>query len=141
MALDKSRTVPAYVCGRLFAVLEDIQLQSANYNLNTTIRDRYLTAASSYPATTFATLLNLSQHHMGKLKSTKCANEAIQEIVALLDGSFPKRLVPVERAEFMVGYYHQKADIAARKDAAIKEKQKNNQNNTNTSTVKEDDEA
>lgn len=64
--LDNENTNQGYLCGRLFAVLESIQ-RSAIPGANSTIRDRYMNAASSTPASVFATLLNLSSHHIEKL--------------------------------------------------------------------------
>ncbi len=44
MALNEQSTQPAYVLGRLFAVLEKVQ-QEAIGNVNASIKDRYFTSA------------------------------------------------------------------------------------------------
>ena len=62
--LDKSNTNQGYLCGRLFAVLDKIQVDA---NGGSSIRERYMNAASATPASVFATILNLSSHHMEKL--------------------------------------------------------------------------
>lgn len=62
--LDKSNTNQGYLCGRLFAVLDKIQEDA---NGISSIRERYMNAASATPASVFATILNLSSHHMEKL--------------------------------------------------------------------------
>ena len=40
----------AYLCGRLFAVLEMIQKVSLNNSINRTIKDAYFASASSTPS-------------------------------------------------------------------------------------------
>ena len=67
--LDSTNTNLAYRFGRLFAVLEKIQEESAGGTgkLNATIRDRYFGAASSSPSTVFPMLLKLKNHHVSKL--------------------------------------------------------------------------
>lgn len=64
--LDKSNTNQGYLCGRLFAVLDKIQVDA---NGGSSIRERYMNAASATPASVFATILNLSSHHMEKLSN------------------------------------------------------------------------
>lgn len=41
MTLNPENTNPAYLCGRLFAVLEKIQLEATDVKLNRTIKDAY----------------------------------------------------------------------------------------------------
>lgn len=55
MALDPTNTDVAYVLGRLFSLLEELQLRAAGKGNepNATIRDRYFGAASSTPAIVF----------------------------------------------------------------------------------------
>ena len=62
--LDKSNTNQGYLCGRLFAVLDKIQEDANGIR---SICERYMNAASATPASVFATILNLSYHHMEKL--------------------------------------------------------------------------
>ncbi len=50
MSLNEQSTIPAYVLGRLFAVLEKVQ-KEAIPDLNTTIKDRYFTSACASPKT------------------------------------------------------------------------------------------
>ena len=63
--LDKENNNQGYLCGRLFAVLDKIQVDANNVS---SIRERYMNAASATPAAVFATILNLSVHHSEKLK-------------------------------------------------------------------------
>lgn len=69
--LDKSNTNQGYLCGRLFAVLDKIQEDANGIH---SIRERYMNAASSTPASVFATILNLSSHHwrIFPMRERKC---------------------------------------------------------------------
>ncbi len=109
--LDKDNNNQGYLCGRLFAVLDKIQEEANNIS---SIRERYMNAASATPSTVFATILNLSQHHAEKLnEGRKFSFEKIkQEIFDKLpaDG-FPTHLDLQDQGRFFVGYYHQRQDF------------------------------
>ncbi len=111
MSLNEHATLPAYVLGRLFAVLEKVQ-QEANPNLNATIKDRYFTSACASPASVFPVLLRLSQHHISKAEYGYASDRRIQDILGLLDvekNPIPARLTLDEQGIFVLGYYHQRA--------------------------------
>lgn len=114
--LDKDNTNLGYLCGRLFAVLEKIQEEANNIN---SIRERYLNAASATPSLVFATILNLSFHHIEKLNTgRKVSFEKIeQEIIDKMpaDG-FPAHLNLQDQGRFFVGYYHQRQDLFTKKE-------------------------
>lgn len=114
--LDKSNTNQGYLCGRLFAVLDKIQEDA---NGISSIRERYMNAASATPASVFATILNLSSHHMEKLSNEgkkiffeKMKQEIIDKIPAT---GFPAHLNLQDQGRFFIGYYHQKQDFFAKK--------------------------
>lgn len=115
VALDKTNMNPAYRLGRLFAVLERIQIKSAEpRKLNSTIRDRYYGAFSSTPVTVFQQLMRLKNHHLAKLEKGKQYYEGvIGEILDGLDGSgnIPRQLSLEDQARFAIGYYHQRQDF------------------------------
>ena len=98
--------------GRLFAVFEKVQQESADTELNTTITDRFYGAASTNPVTVFTQLIRLNRNHMSKLKSKNtglniiCEKE-IGEIMNVID-SFPTHLDLNEQSYFAIGYYHEK---------------------------------
>ena len=109
--LDKDNNNQGYLCGRLFAVLDKIQEDANNIH---TIRERYMNSASSTPATVFASILNLSSHHLEKLNAgTQIFYEKLkQEIIAKLDANgFPPHLDLQDQGRFFVGYYHQRQDF------------------------------
>lgn len=119
MSLDKNNQDVGYRLGRLFAVLEKIQL-AANPGINATIRDKFYAAASATPAAVFGNLMRLSGHHLSKLDSDKKGlrvwfEKQIEEIMSEVN-NFPAHLSLEEQGMFAIGYYHQR--IAKKVDAA-----------------------
>lgn len=109
--LDKENLNQGYLCGRLFAVLDKIQEDANGIH---TVRERYMNAASATPAMVFATILNLSTHHLEKLNVGKQVyfEKLKQEIISKLDADgFPAHLVLQDQGRFFVGYYHQRQDF------------------------------
>lgn len=109
--LDKENLNQGYLCGRLFAVLDKIQEDANGIH---TVRERYMNAASATPAMVFATILNLSTHHLEKLNMGKQVyfEKLKQEIISKLDADgFPSHLVLQDQGRFFVGYYHQRQDF------------------------------
>ena len=131
MALDKSNSNPAYLAGRLFALLERIQ-EKAIPGVKANITDRYFRTASATPGIIFGRLLQLSAFHLSKVKKEHGGlgfyfDRQIQEVLELLPGgqaTFDKFFTPDQQSIFAVGYYHQKAyrDQKA-ESAAIEEEQ------------------
>ena len=114
MALDRENTNQAYLCGRLFAVLQKIQENAAGgAKLNRTIKDSYFTSAASKPALVFPKLLTLSQNHLKKLSEGRAVffNKLTEEIIDKLNGEFPDTLLLTEQGKFMIGYYQQDQDF------------------------------
>lgn len=107
VALDRENHTPAYLCGRLFAVLERLQQEASNHPLNRTIKDAYFASASSKPAIVFPKLLKLAQNHLNKVKNPAYYNRLIGEIIEPLAGEFPETHLLVEQGRFIVGYYQQ----------------------------------
>ncbi len=116
MQLDENPNV-GYRLGRLFAVLEKIQ-EEASRGINATIRDRYYGAASSTPASVFATLMRLKNHHIAKLENRGRAvnlERLIGGILVAVD-QFPAHLNLSDQGRFAIGYYHQRHDLFTRHD-------------------------
>ena len=120
--LDVSQTDVPYRMGRLFAVLERIQEDSARpAKLNATIRDRYYGAASTTPVTVFTTLLRLKNAHLKKLDvgAQTHYERLIGEIFGTVEApamtALPQQLTLPEQGRFAIGYYHQRQSFFARK--------------------------
>ncbi len=110
----------AYQLGRLFAALERIQ-GIAQPGINSTIRERYYGAASSTPASVFAILLRLKNHHIAKFESAGMkiwAERLLTEIFGRFD-NFPRQLALQDQGLFAIGYYHQQQDFFATKSSAV----------------------
>ena len=112
--LDTDNSDPAYLLGRLLAVLEKTEREAIR-GINTTITDRFYGTASSAPQTVFPTLLKGSRTYLNRLRSYKPAayfsNEGSQmDIMTKLHPKkgFPKSLNLEEQGIFALGYYHQK---------------------------------
>ena len=107
--LDKENNNQGYLCGRLFAVLENLQYAA---NKQDSIRFSYLSAASSTPAAVFSTILKLSNSHYGKLSKENKGlavffDNQKKEIMAMIQ-DFPTTLDLGDQGRFFLGYYHQK---------------------------------
>lgn len=130
--LDEKYDNPAYVWGRLFAVLEAIQ-RRALPDVNATIRDRYFGLAMTQPEATMRTLRTNANGHIKKLirrEATRGAGYALDARLAEISnlitpqGGLPAVLDAEGQTRFILGYDHQRAaDMTAAR--AAKEAKKN----------------
>ena len=120
MALDIENNNQAYLCGRLFAVLEKVQ-SDALPGLNRTIKDSYFASACANPSTVFPKLIKLSQYHIEKLEYKVKYKIVTGEIMDKLNGKFPKTLPLSEQGKFIIGYYQQMQDLYKPNDTKTKE--------------------
>ena len=115
MALDAENKNQAYLCGRLFAILEKIQEASGI----STIRERYYGAASRTPAVVFPRLLDLSIHHLAKLNEgqqvyfEKLKGIVMEDIAAQ---GFAAHFSLDDQSRFAIGYYHQRQAFYTKKE-------------------------
>jgi CRISPR-associated protein Csd1 len=112
---------PAYNCGRLLAVLDDLQY-AAQGRVGAGIVARYYGNASTFPRNVFPYLLRHSKHHAGKLKKDPSRQAAgfaldskVNEICGLFPATtpggppdFPGLLGPQEQGRFALGFHQQK---------------------------------
>jgi CRISPR-associated protein Csd1 len=122
MSLDLENRNSAYLCGRLFAVLEKIQKDALGDGLNKTIKDTYFASACSTPMVVFPNLIKLSQTHLAVIRkgvkdSSGYYQSVISEIMDKLDGEFPSTLSLEDQGRFIIGYYHQNKDLFTSKKA------------------------
>lgn len=108
VALNPDSTNVPYTLGRLFSVLEDIQL-NANPGINTTIKDKYFSSASATPGVVFPTLVNLAQKHLKKLEPGRRIHFEKQwgPLFSKLGETYPARMNLAQQGAFQLGYYHQ----------------------------------
>ncbi len=118
VSLNEQSGNPAYVLGRLFAVLEKAQ-QDANPGINATIKDRYFTSACATPASVFPVLLRLAGHHTSKAKFGYVSERKIRDLLDKLDvenNPYPAHLGLPDQGVFILGYYHQLKANYTKKD-------------------------
>ncbi|ARA93466.1 type I-C CRISPR-associated protein Cas8c/Csd1 [Rhodothermaceae bacterium RA] len=109
-ALTPDHPSAAYQCGRLLAVLDDIQRNAISPKA--TLVDRFYGSASATPASVFGVLLRKAQAHLGKLRKEKPGlhhhfEQMLGEIMSHFDG-FPRTLSLEEQGLFAIGFYQQK---------------------------------
>lgn len=120
VALNPENKNPAYLCGRLFAVLEQIQQEASTSKekLNRTIKDVYFSSASSRPALIMPRLIDLSNYHLRKLKEGRAIyfSKLIDEIMDNIEDNLPANLSLIDKGNFQVGYFHQNSYFFTKKD-------------------------
>jgi len=138
--LDETNADPPYVCGRLLAVLDNIQYRALG-KVNVTVVDRYFSAATATPQTVLTTLVKRAKKaHLPKIRRAigwgACQREegAIENLLGLLSpGStaenpameaMPASLGPDGQAIFLLGYYHQRARYTKERNERIAEAQR-----------------
>lgn len=107
LALDIENNDQAYLCGRLFAMLERIQNNASTSELNRTIKDSYFSSACAKPADIFPRLMKLAQYHLKKDDYGIIDNKIVGEIMEKLGDEFPQTLSLNDQGKFIIGYYHQ----------------------------------
>ena len=115
--LNETTTYLPYRLGRLFAVLEALQLK-ANPGINATIKDRYFNSACATPAVVFPTLIRLAQNHLNKLDGgiKVYYDKMITGLFNAVEESYPVRLSLQDQGIFQIGYYHQKQKLFTKKE-------------------------
>ncbi len=112
--LNPDHPDPAYHCGRLMAVLDNIQYEALGA-VGAGLIERYYPAASSTPALVLGRLLRTSQFHLAKIRggSPGLANyldrQLAQILASITDADLPRSLDLSRQSIFALGYYQQKA--------------------------------
>ncbi|MDR3136340.1 MAG: type I-C CRISPR-associated protein Cas8c/Csd1 [Coriobacteriales bacterium] len=130
VSLNPNSDNKPYVLGRLFAVLEQLQISASGGMLNATIRDRYFASACANPRSVFPTLLKLSMHHAAKSDYAVRYEKLKEELLDKLDVEaepFPAALSLDDQGRFILGYYHQMQDLFTSKK--VKEPELKEDNN------------
>ncbi len=108
--IDPERDDPAYLCGRLLAVLERTQVNAVAVKV--TVANRFYSSASTAPLSTFPHLVLGGRSHLAKLHRSKpvlhdSIQRQLEEIIAPLQ-QFPAVLGLADQGLFALGYYHQR---------------------------------
>lgn len=110
--LNPEHPHPAYHCGRLLSLINDVQQKAIGSD--STVVSKFYGAASTSPAIIFGNLLGKLQYHLDKLlgnKETKGLaiywDRKIEEVIAKIV-FFPSTLSLPEQGLFALGFYHQK---------------------------------
>jgi len=113
--LNEDHPDAAYHCGRLMAVLGDLQYKALG-DVGAGVIQRYYAAASITPALVLGRLVRLSQFHLGKLEGGLAHWYQMQYVAPVwsrIKDSLPSSLTPQKQSLFALGYYHQMAKMAA----------------------------
>lgn len=111
--LDIENSTPAYLCGRLFSLIEGIQREALGKDINAGVRERFFSAASTSPSSAFGRLLRQMQNHITKIRQddksylAKILDNEVRNLCGQING-FPKVLTLEQQGQFALGYYHQK---------------------------------
>lgn len=120
--LQQENADTAYLCGRLFAILEEIQRKAQGKEVNTTIKDKFFSSACTTPSLVFPRILKLSQNHIHKLdeKMAYFAEKDLAHVMGAMTEPFPRNMNMDKQGLFVLGYYQQKDSNI---QAAVKRKQ------------------
>jgi CRISPR-associated protein Csd1 len=117
---------PARRLGKLFALIERAQLAALGDKVNTTVKDKYLSACAITPAQVFSKLiLNAEEHHLKRLRNGHsdadwikdadharkvgaAINRDMGRLAATFSNSFPKQHSDEEQGFFLIGYYQER---------------------------------
>lgn len=137
VSLNPNNMSPAYVTGRIFALL--VSGQHAIVPENQSQYDkRFLSRVVTNPVKVMPTIqMNFMQLKNRAQKSNRMGtynaiNNQIMDLIDMLDGNYPGRLTQVQRGEFFIGYNQQ---MHYNRDAAIAKKREKEENTIAMSAV------
>ena len=128
--LNESKTTDLpYRLGRLFAVLEALQLEAFKDNNNrdskpnTTIKDQFFSSACATPAVAFPIIVDRAQKYLRKLKAknkeglARYYSDMMDDIIGNFEEKrYPAHLSLEDQGIFQIGYYHQRQRMYAKKE-------------------------
>lgn len=113
--LNEEHSSPAYHCGRLMAVLAEIQ-QAALGNVGSGVIQRYYAAASATPSLVLGRLVRNSNYHLEKIgyrKKRDGLKDLFTGIWCPLKDEVPKVLNLEDQSLFALGFYQQLGKLAS----------------------------
>lgn len=128
--LNESKTTDLpYRLGRLFAVLEALQLEAFRDNNNrdskpnTTIKDQFFSSACATPVVAFPIIVDRAQKYLRKLKAknkeglARYYSDMMDDIIGNFEEKrYPAHLSLEDQGIFQIGYYHQRQRMYAKKE-------------------------
>ncbi len=127
--LNEQSTDLPYRLGRLFAVLEALQLEAFKDNNNrdskpnTTIKDQFFSSACATPAVAFPIIVDRAQKYLRKLKAknkeglARYYSDMMDDIIGNFEEKrYPAHLSLEDQGIFQIGYYHQRQRMYAKKE-------------------------
>lgn len=126
--LNEDHPEQAYQCGRLMAVLADVQ-RAALGDVGAGIVQRFYAAASSTPALVLGRLTRQSQFHLNKLDPGLAYwfESRIADIWTRIKDRVPPTLTLEEQSLFALGYYQQLAANRPKKATESNTKEESNE--------------
>ena len=121
--LNENHPDPAYQCGRLMALMAELQ-RAALGNAGAGLVQRYYSAASATPALVLGRLARTSQFNLGKLDAGLAwwYENLIAGAWAHLRDGLPSLFDLQEQSLFALGYYQQIAFMRTRKQSVASER-------------------
>ncbi|MCG3201625.1 MAG: hypothetical protein NFCOHLIN_01495 [Gammaproteobacteria bacterium] len=113
--LNPEHSAPAYHCGRLMALLAELQYAALG-DVGAGVVQRYYAAASQTPGLILGRLIRNAQNHLNKPDKPWLGSKferPMMEIIARLNDDFPRVLDLEGQGLFALGYYQQLAALRA----------------------------
>ncbi len=143
---NEEETNVAYLCGRLLAQLDYIQLKALG-RVNATIVDRFYGTASTAPALVFPRLLKMAMPHLATIRppaqntshsyaaSLSYPDKELAQLLEKLPSAFPSTLTLEQQGRFALGFFFQRAQyLAYRREKASDGEPSEALNTTNDDT-------
>ena len=105
---------PAYLCGRVLAVLDSIHNEARKEITASSPASRYYGSASSTPALVFPRLCKLARIHLDKIENSTKANDLDHNLTRLVakfakGASWPRTLALEDQGRFAIGFYYERS--------------------------------
>ncbi|MEV6707736.1 type I-C CRISPR-associated protein Cas8c/Csd1 [Micromonospora wenchangensis] len=131
--LNVAHQQPAYVSGRIFAVMDDLQrtvFRVADQRLNTTFAERYFGRAIDNPQVVIVSGRRNVQAWLKRLRGplrrpawSDAYERRLDDLFVQL-AAIPSAAVLTDKAQFILGYHQQRAEMRAERLAAAANKKK-----------------
>jgi CRISPR-associated protein Csd1 len=105
---------PAYLCGRVLALMDKIHNAAHGKSTASSPAGRYYGSASSTPALVFPRLCKLARIHLEKIENKGWAYNLDRDLTGLVSkfsaqASWPRTLSLEDQGRFAIGFYYERA--------------------------------